>query len=89
MLRPTMSGVVGMLTGAIEVMTVTSKPGYLTDWKFDDASSVSDLTLAMATKGTGSSSSYLSASTRVVGDAGLAPANATLPMLHNIVNDGW
>jgi hypothetical protein len=83
MLRPTMSGVVGMLSGAIEVTTVTSKPGYLTDWKFDDASSVSNITLGMSTKGTDSSYYNSSASTSVVGDAGQAPSNATHPMLHN------
>ncbi|XP_044468032.1 probable LRR receptor-like serine/threonine-protein kinase At1g56140 isoform X2 [Mangifera indica] len=36
-LRPSMSRVVAMLCGDIEVSPVTSKPGYLTDWKFDDA----------------------------------------------------
>ncbi|KAJ4976302.1 hypothetical protein NE237_001408 [Protea cynaroides] len=31
-----MSRVVAMLSGDIEVSTVTSKPGYLTDWEFND-----------------------------------------------------
>ncbi|KAK7847667.1 putative lrr receptor-like serine/threonine-protein kinase, partial [Quercus suber] len=39
-LRPSMSRVVTMLLGDIEVSTVTSKPGYLTDWKFDDTTSL-------------------------------------------------
>ena len=43
MLRPSMSRVVGMLSGDMEVTTITSKPGYLTDWKFDD-STISSLT---------------------------------------------
>ena len=34
-----MSRVVAMLSGDAEVNTVTSKPGYLTDWKFDDVTS--------------------------------------------------
>ncbi|KAJ4980264.1 hypothetical protein NE237_031101 [Protea cynaroides] len=34
-LRPAMSRVVAMLSGDIEVSTVTSKPGYLTDWELD------------------------------------------------------
>ncbi|XP_059285252.1 probable LRR receptor-like serine/threonine-protein kinase At1g56140 isoform X1 [Lycium ferocissimum] len=34
--RPSMSRVIAMLTGDAEVATVTSKPGYLTDWKFKD-----------------------------------------------------
>ncbi|KAL0328653.1 UNVERIFIED_CONTAM: putative LRR receptor-like serine/threonine-protein kinase [Sesamum calycinum] len=36
-LRPSMSRVVAMLTGDIQVPSVTSRPGYLTDWKFTDA----------------------------------------------------
>ncbi|XP_031249225.1 probable LRR receptor-like serine/threonine-protein kinase At1g56140 [Pistacia vera] len=35
-LRPPMSRVLSMLTGDIEVGTVTSKPSYLTDWDFQD-----------------------------------------------------
>ncbi|KAK4386816.1 putative LRR receptor-like serine/threonine-protein kinase [Sesamum angolense] len=35
-LRPPMSRVVAMLSGDIEVPSVTSRPGYLTDWNFDD-----------------------------------------------------
>ncbi|XP_018512326.1 probable LRR receptor-like serine/threonine-protein kinase At1g56140 isoform X2 [Brassica rapa] len=35
-LRPPMSRVVAMLPGDVEVSDVTSKPGYLTDWRFDD-----------------------------------------------------
>nr|CAN73906.1 hypothetical protein VITISV_029158 [Vitis vinifera] len=38
-LRPPMSRVVAMLSGNIEVSRVTTKPGYLTDWKFNDVSS--------------------------------------------------
>lgn len=38
-LRPTMSRVVGMLVGDIEVSSVTSKPNYLTDWDFNDITS--------------------------------------------------
>ncbi|XP_034698360.1 probable LRR receptor-like serine/threonine-protein kinase At1g56140 isoform X2 [Vitis riparia] len=39
MLRPTMSRVVAMLSGDIEVSTVTSKPSYLTDCDFKDMTS--------------------------------------------------
>ncbi|KAI3844308.1 hypothetical protein MKW92_027574, partial [Papaver armeniacum] len=38
-LRPAMSRVVGMLSGDIEVSTVTSRPNYITDWLFGDMSS--------------------------------------------------
>ncbi|EOA39474.1 hypothetical protein CARUB_v10008071mg [Capsella rubella] len=40
-LRPPMSRVVAMLSGDVEVSDVTSKPGYLTDWTFDETSSSS------------------------------------------------
>ncbi|KAG6418466.1 hypothetical protein SASPL_120670 [Salvia splendens] len=36
-LRPMMSRVVAMLAGDIEVASVTTRPGYLTDWTFSDA----------------------------------------------------
>ncbi|KAM3302728.1 hypothetical protein P3S67_017230 [Capsicum chacoense] len=38
-LRPSMSRVIAMLTGDAEVAAVTSRPGYLTDWKFKDTTS--------------------------------------------------
>lgn len=39
-LRPSMSRVVAMLSGDIEVGPVTSRPGYLTDWKFKDRTNI-------------------------------------------------
>lgn len=36
--RPTMSRVLGMLAGDIEIGPITSKPTYLADWNFDDSS---------------------------------------------------
>ncbi|KAK3428402.1 hypothetical protein EUGRSUZ_F04441, partial [Eucalyptus grandis] len=38
-LRPPMSRVVAMLSGDIEVPTVSTRPGYLTDWRFNDTTS--------------------------------------------------
>ncbi|KAL6329521.1 hypothetical protein AAG906_021529 [Vitis piasezkii] len=38
-LRPPMSRVMAMISGDIEVSRVTTRPGYLTDWKFNDVSS--------------------------------------------------
>jgi hypothetical protein len=35
-----MSRVVAMLSGDMEVSVVTARPGYLTDWKFNDVSSI-------------------------------------------------
>ena len=36
--RPSMTRVVAMLTGDIQVTTKISRPAYLVDWKFNDAS---------------------------------------------------
>ncbi|KAK9121961.1 hypothetical protein Syun_019578 [Stephania yunnanensis] len=36
MLRPSMTRVIAMLSGDIEVSTVASKPAYLSDWEFND-----------------------------------------------------
>ncbi|KAL7234192.1 hypothetical protein ACSBR1_017730 [Camellia fascicularis] len=36
MLRPSMSHVVGMLSGDFELSAITTRPGYLTDWNFND-----------------------------------------------------
>ncbi|KAF2599521.1 hypothetical protein F2Q68_00008526 [Brassica cretica] len=54
-LRPPMSRVVAMLSGDVEVSDITSKPGYLTDWRSDDTSSSSFS--AFQTKDKGSSAS--------------------------------
>ncbi|XP_062168839.1 probable LRR receptor-like serine/threonine-protein kinase At1g56140 isoform X2 [Alnus glutinosa] len=84
-LRPSMSRVVAMLSGDIEVSSVTTRPGYLTDWKFDDVTTVmSDV----AKKGTHASYYNPSASTSIVGDAENSPANASKPMLHEIIKEG-
>ncbi|KAL8162099.1 hypothetical protein V2J09_013588 [Rumex salicifolius] len=39
--RPSMSRVVAMLAGDVEVGNVPAKPGYLADWRYDDASFLS------------------------------------------------
>jgi hypothetical protein len=83
--RPSMSRVVAMLSGDIEVSSVTTRPGYLTDWKFDDVTTVmSDV----AKKGTHASYYNPSSSTSIVGDAENSPANASKPMLHEIIKEG-
>lgn len=45
-LRPPMSRVVSMLSEDIEVVSVNTRPGYLNDWSFNDATTfvVSDTT---------------------------------------------
>ncbi|GLT51821.1 hypothetical protein SLA2020_252030 [Shorea laevis] len=82
MQRPSMSRVVAMLSGDIEVSRVTSKPGYLTGWKFDDTtSSMSD----QATRAVDTSHHTTSTSTSLVADVENLPEKTTEPMLHNIL----
>jgi hypothetical protein len=88
-----MSRVVGMLSGDIEVTPATSKPGYLTDWKFDDVTTITSQTkfgdgstatslpTDMSARGTDFSFYNSSAGSSVMGDAGQLPSNATLPIL--------
>ncbi|KAL0009152.1 hypothetical protein SO802_010654 [Lithocarpus litseifolius] len=82
-LRPSMSRVVAMLSGDIEVNTVTSRPGYLTDWKYDDITSITS-EVAIDTSYFNSSS----ASTSMVGDVGDSPADASKPMLGDTIEKG-
>ena len=82
-LRPSMSRVVAMLSGDIEVSTVTSKPGYLTEWEFDDESRLSSLMTEIATKGSDTSHYGSSASTSIVGGAEYPPVNPSKPILND------
>ncbi|XP_022952107.1 probable LRR receptor-like serine/threonine-protein kinase At1g56140 [Cucurbita moschata] len=79
-LRPSMSRVVAMLTGDVEVAAVTSKPGYLTDWKFDDITSFID----NASTEELDTSRYASTSSNVV-DTKHSPAK---PLLHESFGAG-
>ena len=89
-LRPPMSRVVAMLYGDMEVSTVTTKPGYLTDWKYDDTTTTGSFTSSIdkATIGTEYNSNFTSSSTTMVADAQRSPANVTKPILHDIIGDG-
>ncbi|KAB1216933.1 hypothetical protein CJ030_MR4G016054 [Morella rubra] len=86
LLRPSMSRVVAMLSGDIEVSTVTSRPGYLTDWKFDDSTGlISDF----VAKGTDTSYINSSSSTSIVGNAENSPMiSPSQPMLRETVDEG-
>ncbi|KAF3952264.1 hypothetical protein CMV_022164 [Castanea mollissima] len=72
-----------MLSGDIEVSTVTSRPGYLTYWKYDDITNVT---------GEGATdTSYFNlsiANTSIVGDVGNSPANASKPMIGDTIKQG-
>lgn len=81
-LRPSMSRVVAMLCGDIEVSTVTSKPGYLTDWKFDDATIFVN---ENATK-TSDSTSPDTCSTSLRAKA--SPGNEAKGLLQDIIGEG-
>ncbi|KAK3425458.1 hypothetical protein EUGRSUZ_F02391 [Eucalyptus grandis] len=84
-LRPPMSRVVAMLSGDIEVATVSTRPGYLTDWRFNDTSS----SLAETADKSTDKSPYNSPFTAsTVGTANLSPEIATTPMLDEIIGDG-
>ncbi|KAH7528139.1 hypothetical protein FEM48_Zijuj05G0040000 [Ziziphus jujuba var. spinosa] len=84
--RPSMSRVVAILSGDAEVSTELTRPGYLTDWKFEDLSSqMSD----NATKGSNTSYNNSSASTSMVGDAEQSPVyGSTMPMLDSFIEEG-
>ncbi|KAH7557814.1 hypothetical protein JRO89_XS11G0224500 [Xanthoceras sorbifolium] len=82
-LRPPMSRVVAMLCGDLEVSQVTIKPGYLTDWKYDDTTD-SFISNDKATIGT-DTSNYTFSST-VVPEALQSSGNDTKLILHDIID---
>ncbi|XP_020227245.1 probable LRR receptor-like serine/threonine-protein kinase At1g56140 [Cajanus cajan] len=86
-LRPSMSRVVAMLSGDIEVSTVTTRPGYLTDWKFEDVSS--SLITDFAMKGSDTSYQNSSGSTSMMGGSDLySPINVSKPIHNETLSQG-
>ncbi|RZC67698.1 hypothetical protein C5167_011391 [Papaver somniferum] len=87
-LRPAMSRVVGMLSGDIEVSTVTSKPSYITDWQFSDMSSFinDDDSLSFASKTTNTQLDT-STDTSMIAGRDRSPATSQ-PMLQEIIGEG-
>lgn len=91
-LRPAMSRVVAMLSGDIEVASVTTRPGYLTDWKFNDtttfvtntdsSTSNTDIQTGLSTPAT-----TTTATTTTTTDA-YVDADSAKPMLHEIIGEG-
>lgn len=80
-----MSRVVAMLSGDIEASSEISRPGYLTEWKFDDISgSFMD---EIAHKGIDSSYYSLSTRTSMVVDTVHHHSSGTTPMLHDFIGD--
>ncbi|XP_028752440.1 probable LRR receptor-like serine/threonine-protein kinase At1g56140 [Neltuma alba] len=86
-LRLAMSCVKATLSRDIEVSTVTAKPGYLTDWKFDD---VSNFMTGRATKGSTSGTSQYNSSptSSTVSGPTKSPGDASKPILHRIFGKG-
>ena len=88
MLRPPMSRMVAMLSGDIEVSSVTSKPGYITDWQLNEITSfMSEDTSGVSTERTSNSQQNTSsnASTVFMGQSSPLPGQ---PILHEIVGEG-
>ncbi|KAK3428399.1 hypothetical protein EUGRSUZ_F04437 [Eucalyptus grandis] len=80
-----MSRVVAMLSGDIEVLTVSTRPGYLTDWRFNDTTSFVTENTDMSTD----KSPYNPVSTAsTVDGANLSPVIGFTPMLDEIVGEG-
>ncbi|KAI8026198.1 putative LRR receptor-like serine/threonine-protein kinase [Camellia lanceoleosa] len=86
MLRPSMSRVVGMLSGDFEVSAITTRPGYLTDWNFNDTTSL----MSNDTPTVKKEHSHYSSSTRtsMVADPDRSPINDAKPMLQEIIGEG-
>ncbi|CAK9165665.1 unnamed protein product [Ilex paraguariensis] len=84
-LRPSMSRAVAMLSGDIDVSTVTSRPGYLTEWRFNDATSFMSNDASAAPNNSFYNSS---ASTSMVADPTYSPVDAQRPMLHEVIGEG-
>ncbi|KAG8365261.1 hypothetical protein BUALT_Bualt18G0085800 [Buddleja alternifolia] len=85
-LRPSMSRVVAMLSGDIEVASVTTKPGYLTDLKFSDATTFETYTTDdTSTSNPDTSDINSSMSTTMVT---YSPVNPVKPLLHEIIDEG-
>lgn len=79
--RPAMSRVVSMLVGDIEVCSATTRPGYLTDWKYTGESTSS---LSMEAERNGPHNTPPSSSTKGY----LSTENAGQPFLSEILGEG-
>ncbi|KAL0328650.1 UNVERIFIED_CONTAM: putative LRR receptor-like serine/threonine-protein kinase [Sesamum calycinum] len=87
--RPPMSRVVAMLSGDIEVPSVTSKPGYLTDWNFSDMTTfmMSATEDASTSK---SNTSYMNSKggTTTTTDYANSHENPVIPILEDRIGSG-
>ncbi|KAG6418462.1 hypothetical protein SASPL_120666 [Salvia splendens] len=84
-LRPMMSRVVAMLAGDIEVASVTTRPGYLTDWTFSDATTFMSNTASATTDVDAHLGSTATTTTTDV--AAYSPLDPSKRMLNEIIAD--
>ncbi|XP_022851209.1 probable LRR receptor-like serine/threonine-protein kinase At1g56140 isoform X3 [Olea europaea var. sylvestris] len=87
-LRPSMSRVVSMLSGDIEVPPVTSKPGYLTDWKFRDATTFMSNTESSTSRSDISQCNPSNVTSRATTNPSYSPITDSKPILQEIIGDG-
>lgn len=88
MLRPPMSRVVAMLSGDTEVNTVLTKPGYLTDWKYNDVSSFMSNDTSTTSMPRTANSQTGSSNPSMVVDGDRSPLTVTQTMQQEIIGGG-
>ncbi|XP_011069383.1 probable LRR receptor-like serine/threonine-protein kinase At1g56140 [Sesamum indicum] len=88
-LRPPMSRVVAMLSGDIEVPSVISKPGYLTDWNFSDVTTFM-MSATGETSTSKSNTSYMNSKsgTTTTTDYAHSHENPAIPILPDRIGSG-
>ncbi|XP_073279291.1 probable LRR receptor-like serine/threonine-protein kinase At1g56140 isoform X3 [Primulina huaijiensis] len=80
-LRPSMSRVVAMLSGDVEVASVVTRPSYLTDWNFND-----ETTFVSGTENSRINST--NNTTMVSGSCTYSPTDPAKPILHEFIGEG-
>ncbi|XP_058219700.1 probable LRR receptor-like serine/threonine-protein kinase At1g56140 isoform X2 [Rhododendron vialii] len=83
-LRPSMSRAVAMLSGDIEVSAVSTRPGYLTDWKFNDTTS---FMTTDTPSGENKHSQFSSSSATTTADPGHSQINAA-HQVEEVIGEG-
>ncbi|KAE9458434.1 hypothetical protein C3L33_09692, partial [Rhododendron williamsianum] len=83
--RPSMSRVVAMLSGDIEVGSVTSRPAYFADWKFNDTTSF--MTADTPSAENEHSQFGTSTSASMAADPGHSPINCSRPLLREDIGE--
>ncbi|XP_019196319.1 PREDICTED: probable LRR receptor-like serine/threonine-protein kinase At1g56140 [Ipomoea nil] len=84
--RPPMSRVVAMLSGDTEIVGATTRPSYLTDWRFNDLTSF----ITSSSIHDSQDDPSVATTTSVTTDLNSSPLNlnASRPLLHEIIGEG-